>query len=303
MQGLDTAITGETGSQVGTAESVGPAAGRRRSFLHALRRNKLGIASLLLLVLIHLVVFVGPFVWRTSPTTVDPLASLAGSSAGHPLGLDDLGRDELSRMLYGGQITLIVGFVSMIFLVVFGVAVGALSGFFGGWVNAVLMRLTDAMMAIPNFFFVLVALTVLPRNPVMVAVVIGASSWMQVTRVVYGEILRWKSREFVEAAHALGASQWRILLRHVLPQTYSAIIVSATLGVAFAILTESAISYLGLGIQPPTPSWGNMLENAQNYLFTDTNLALYPGAAITLVVFAYSLLGDSLGTLLNRRER
>lgn len=272
-------------------------------FSRGMLRNKLALLSLCFLVLIHLVVFLGPFVWTLSPTSVDPLSSLGGFSAAHPLGADDLGRDELSRMLAGGRVTLIVGFVSMMFLVVVGVIIGAVAAFFGGWIDAVLMRFTDAMMAIPNFFFVLVALTVFSKNPISVALVIGASSWMQVTRVVYGETLRWKAREFVEAAHALGVPWWRILLRHIIPQTYPVIIVSATLGIAFAILTESAISYLGLGIQPPAASWGNMLKDAQGYVWTDQNLAIIPGVAISLVVLAYNLLGDGLRDVLDPRMR
>ncbi|HVA88714.1 MAG TPA: ABC transporter permease [Chloroflexota bacterium] len=283
-----------------------PGAATRRAWRlpRRLLRHKLAFSCLGFLALIHLVVFAGPLFWTLSPTTVDPLNTLAGFSAGHPLGVDDLGRDELSRMLAGGQVTLIVGFVSMIFLVIFGVLIGSTAAFLGGWVDAVLMRLTDTMMAIPSFFFVLVALTVVTsKDPVTIAVVIGASSWMPVTRVVYGETLQWKARDFVEAAYAIGVPRRQILLRHILPQMYSAVIVSATLGIANAILTESAISYLGLGIQPPTASWGNMLKDAQGYIFMDQNLALFPGVAISVVVLAYNLLGDGLRDLLDPRLR
>jgi peptide/nickel transport system permease protein len=266
-----------------------------------LLRNPVGFIALSLLVLIHVMAFLGPFIWTISPTAVDPISALAGPSSGHPFGADDLGRDVLSRLLHGGQVTLIVGAVSMVFLVVVGVAVGAVAAYAGGWVDAVLMRCTDAMMAIPTFFFVLVALTVLPQNILVISLVIGAGSWMQVTRVVYGDALRWKQSEFVEAAQAMGVSPARILGRHILPQIYPAIIVSATLGIAFAILTETAISYLGLGIQPPTPSWGNMLQGAQAYVWTDPNLAIYPGVVISLVVLAYNVLGDSLRDILDPR--
>lgn len=279
-----------------------PVAARTARFTRGrLLRNKVAFVSLSFLILLHVVVFAGPLLWQLSPTNADPLATMSGFTAIHPLGTDDLGRDELSRLLAGGQVTLIVGWVSMVFMIVLGVAIGAIAAFRGGWIDAVLMRLTDTMMAIPGFFFVLIALTVLSKDPIMVALVIGASAWMQVTRVVYGETLQWKSRDFVEAAHAMGVPWWRILLRHILPQTYPVIIVSATLGVAYAILTESAISYLGLGIQPPTASWGNMLKDAQSYLWTDVNLALLPGIAISLVVLAYNLLGDGLRDLLDPR--
>jgi len=290
-----------------SAESVADTAtahdGGNRTFIARLRRNKIACGLLCALVLLHLVVFVGPLFWRIPPDSADPLSTLSNFTASHPLGTDDLGRDELSRLLAGGQVTLTVGIVSMVFLIVIGVAVGAVAAFCGGWIDAVLMRLNDAMMAIPSFFFVLVALTVLPKNALTVALVIGGSSWMEVARVLYGETLRWKTREFVEAATAMGVPRWQILLRHVLPHTYPSIVVSATLGIAYAILTESAISYLGLGIQPPTPSWGYMLKDAQSYIWTNPILAILPGAGICLVVLIYNLLGDGLRDVLDPRVR
>ena len=283
-------------------EPVAPT-GRQRTFAARLFRNKVTVALLGGLVLLHVVVFAGPLFWRLAPDNADPLATLSGFTAAHPLGTDDLGRDELSRLLAGGQVTLVVGIVAMLFLLLIGVAVGAVAAFCGGWVDAVLMRLNDAMMAIPGFFFVLVALTVLPRNALTVALVIGGSSWMEVARVIYGETLRWKTREFVEAAAALGVPRRQILVRHILPHTYPSIVVAATLGIAYAILTESAISYLGLGIQPPTPSWGYMLKDAQSYIWTDPILAILPGAAICLIVLVYNLLGDGLRDVLDPRLR
>lgn len=304
VQGVDAPTAREPGAGAAASadEAVMPTAGPPGIGARLLQ-NKIAFGLLCLLALLHIVVFVGPLLWRIPPDNADPLSTLSSFTASHPLGTDDLGRDELSRLLAGGQVTLVVGIVSMLFLVVIGVAVGALAAFFGGWVDAVLMRLNDAMMAIPGFFFVLVALTVLPRTALTVALVIGGSSWMEVARVLYGETLRWKTREFVEAAAAVGVSRWRILLRHILPHTYPSIVVSATLGVAYAILTESAISYLGLGIQPPTPSWGYMLKDAQSYIWSDPVLALLPGAAICVVVLIYNLLGDSLRDVLDPRIR
>ena len=301
MSGAPAPATLDIGPDVALAEAP-YRGGRLRAAAARLLSQRVAFGALCILVLLHVVVFVGPLIWRVSPDSADPLAALSGFKAQHPLGADNLGRDELSRMLAGGQVTLVVGLVAMAFLVVVGVAVGAAAAFVGGWVDAILMRLTDAMMAVPGFFFVLVALTVLPKAPIMVALVIGGASWMEVTRVIYGETLRWKAREFVDAAYALGVPRWRILLRHILPHTAPAIIVSATLGVAYAILTESAISYLGLGIQPPTPSWGYMLKDAQGYIWIDPLLALLPGAAISLVVLAYNLVGDGLRDLLDPRR-
>jgi peptide/nickel transport system permease protein len=273
----------------------------RPGVLRRLLANPLGFAALCVLVFVHLAVFLGPFIWTASPTGIDPVNMLTGPSSAHPLGADDLGRDVLSRLLHGGQVTLIVGLVSMSVLVVIGVLVGAIAAYAGGWTDTVLMRLTDAMMAIPTFFLVLVALTVLPKNIPVISIVIAAGTWMQVTRVVYGDTLRWKKAEFVEAAHAIGMSHTRILRKHIIPQIYPAIIVSATLGIAYAILTETAISYLGLGIQPPLPSWGNMLQSAQAYVWTAPSLAIYPGLVISIVVLAYNILGDSLRDVLDPR--
>jgi peptide/nickel transport system permease protein len=255
------------------------------------------------LVVLHLLVFVGPRVWVISPQATDPINALVDPSPEHPLGTDELGRDELARLLQGGQVSLVVGFCAMLTSVVVGLLLGAVAGFYGGVTSTVLMRLTDAMLAIPSFFLILAAVTVFGANPVTIVLIIGATSWMPVARVIFGETLRWKASEFVQAARALGASGVYVLARHILPQTIASVVVAATLGVGFAILTESAISYLGLGIQPPTASWGNMLQNAQQYVFTAAALAIYPGAVVTLVVLAYNFLGDGLRDVLDPRLR
>ena len=259
--------------------------------------------SLVLLIAVHLLVFAGPFVWTISPQATDPLHTLSPATAGHPLGTDDLGRDELSRMLQGGQVTLLVGFAAMATAVAVGLLVGALAGFYGGWADTLLMRLTDAMMAIPSFFLIVLAVTVIGAGPLTLILVIGGTAWMPVARVIYGETLRWKVIDFVVAAESMGAASGYILARHVLPQTIPSVIVAATLNVAFAILTESAVSYLGLGIQPPTASWGTMLQNAQQYVWTAPELAIYPGIVITVVVLSYNFLGDGLRDVLDPRLR
>lgn len=242
----------------------------------------------------HLVVFLGPLIWTVNPDKVNSTMTLASWTSQHPLGTDELGRDTLSRLLHGGQITLIVGFASMVFSVILGVLVGACAGFFGRMVESILMRITEAMMSIPNFFFILVSVTVLGNSPVTIVLVIALCSWMEIARVVYGETLKWKEYEFIEAAYASGATRLRILVKYIIPQVYPAIIVAATLSIAWAILTESAISYLGLGIQLPTATWGNMLQNAQSYVWSAPMLGVLPGVAITVVVLAYNFLGDGL---------
>ncbi len=279
---------------------------RSESLSKAWRRflaHRVMVVSLIALVVIHLLVFAGPFFWTLRPEATNPLNGLAPISLAHPLGTDDLGRDEFSRVLHGGQVTLLVGFSAMATSVILGLLIGAAAAFYSGWTDRVLMRLTDALMAIPNFFLAVVAVTVLGTSPLTLILVIGTTSWMVVARVVYGETLHWKTREFVTAAESSGVKHYRVLWRHILPQTLPSVIVSATLGIGYAVLIESSLSYLGLGIQPPTPSWGNMLQNSQQYVFTAPVLAVYPGVAITLVVFAYNFLGDGLRDFLDPRLR
>ncbi len=265
--------------------------------------TRLGLGAFAVLAVVGLLVLAGPFVWTVAPEATDPNHGLAAASTLHPLGTDELGRDVLSRLLHGGRVTLLVGVAAMLMGITVGVVVGATAGFKGGWVDGALMRFTDAILAVPAFFFILVAITVLGTGAGILVLVIGALSWMPVARVVYGETLRWKAAEFVVAATGLGVAGPRLVLRHILPQALPSLVVSATLGVAFAILTESALSYLGLGVQPPLPSWGNMLQRAQLYVFTAPTLAIYPGLAITLVVLAFNFLGDGLRDALDPRRR
>jgi peptide/nickel transport system permease protein len=274
---------------------------RRRSVWRRLLGQPLPFVSLVFLVVLHLVVFIGPRFWTISPQATDPINALLDSSPDHPLGTDELGRDELARLLQGGQASLVVGFSAMLTSIVLGVLAGALAGFYGGLTSTILMRVTDAMLAIPSFFLILAAVAVFRANLLTIVLIIGATSWMPVARVIFGETLRWKATEFVLAAQALGAGGLYILARHILPQTLATLVVAASLGVGFAILTESAISYLGLGIQPPTASWGNMLQNAQQYVFTGAALAVYPGVVVTVVVLAYNFLGDGLRDVLDPR--
>ena len=275
----------------------------RPSALHQLVRDRRGLASLLALAAIAVLATVGPLAWTIPAEATSPIDALLPPSSAHPLGTDELGRDELSRLLRGAQVTLIVGTAAMAAALILGTLVGAVAGFYRGVADTILMRVTDGMMAVPAFFLILTVVTVTGSGAATLVLVIGAVSWMPVARVVYGETLRWKATEFVVAAESLGVRRAAILLRHVLPQTIPSLVVSATLGIGYAILTESAISYLGLGIQSPTPSWGNMLQKAQQYVWTSPALALYPGAAITAVVLAFNFLGDGLRDALDPRIR
>lgn len=272
----------------------------RRALKRFLRHGK-GMFALALLLAIILVVSLGPIFYDVDPTRIDLINTMAPPSAEHPLGTDENGRDVLARLLEGGRVSLLVGLAAMAVSVALGVLLGATAGYLGGWLDRILIQVIDGIMAIPLFFLWLIFLTSVPPTPLSIVLVVGCTSWMPTARVVRSEVLKTRELEFVEAARSLGATHMRILIRHCLPQATSSIIVSATLAAAFAIISESALSFLGIGIQPPRPSWGNMLTGAQEYLFAAPALAIYPGLAIVLLVLSFTLLGDALRDVLNPR--
>lgn len=266
-----------------------------------IRREPLGLVAFAILVLLVLSVVVGPWLWPYSPTRTAPLTTLEPPSAQHWLGTDELGRDVFARILHGGRVSLSVGLFAMLVGLTIGTLVGGTAGYFRGRVEAVLMRLVDVFMAIPAFFLILVIVTSFGNHPVTVVVTVGLGFWAQMARVVHAEFSRFSRHDFVEASHALGGSHLRIMVRHILPQVMPQATVLATLGVGWAILTEAALSYLGLGIQPPLASWGNMLQNAQAYLWLQPTLAIWPGLFIALTVLAFNLLGNALRDVLDPR--
>jgi peptide/nickel transport system permease protein len=258
------------------------------------RKNRLALVAVGFLILATLLAILAPVVALRSPDEIDLYSQLAGPSAEHPLGADETGRDVWARLVYGARVSLAVGVLAMAIGIAIGTGVGAAAGYVGGWTDAILMRLTDGMLVVPTFFLALITLAVFGPSATNVVLVIGLTQWMVVARVVRSEVLRTVPQEFVTAARTLGAPDLRILRRHVLPQAMPSIIVAASLGVANAILTESALSFLGLGIQPPTPTWGNMLSGAQNFIWNKPDLALYPGLMILLAVLAFNSLGDAV---------
>ncbi len=293
VQKVDSQFISKTG-QIDNATEFKVPPKRRFLVLRRFARSKLAVISAVFLIAVIAAAVFAPVVARYDPEEINLMERLQGPSLQHWLGTDESGRDYFARLIYGGRVSLAVGMVAVAIAALVGTLGGALAGFFGGWLDAVIMRTTDGMMAIPLFFFVLIVLAVFGSSITNIVLVIGLTSWMGVARVVRSDVLRTYPLEFVTAARALGASSGRVLFRHVLPQAIPSIIVATTLGVAQAILVESALSYLGLGVQPPEASWGNMLSNSQDLIFKAPQLAFYPGLMILLTVLAFNALGDVL---------
>ena len=268
----------------------------RRFFKHKLAGA--AIAILILLVLASALAFAAPY----SPTEQEPTNSFQKSNADHWFGTDELGRDVFTRILYGGRVSLTVGLLSTFLSIALGVVVGALSGYFGGWVDSILMRVTDAFLTFPTIFVLIILGAFLREQQVpwlknsvlIVIIIIAALSWMWPARLVRGLFLVLREREFVTASRALGGGSARIIIQHILPNCICPILVSGTLQMASAIITESGLSYLGFGVQPPTPTWGSILSTAQNQVFRAPWIAFYPGLMIFITVMAINYIGDGL---------
>ena len=226
---------------------------------------------------------------------------LSRPSKAHLLGTDELGRDVLSRMLHGSRVSLKVGFVAVGIAVVIGVVVGSVAGFYGGWLDTALMRFVDIMLAFPTFFLILAVIAVVEPSIFTIMLVIGVTGWMDVARLVRAEFLTLRERDFVLAARASGAGDARLIFRHILPNALSPVFVAATFGVAGAILIESGLSFLGLGVQPPSPSWGNILTAGKDNIEVAWWLSVYPGLAILITVLSYNLIGEGLRDALDPR--
>lgn len=267
---------------------------KKREFWGRLKDNRMAMTGLALVLGLFLVSIFAPLLAPYDPNSIDLKQVLMPPSPQHWLGTDTLGRDVLSRIIFGSRVSLKVGFVAVGLATIIGLLVGALAGFYGGVVDQILMRLVDLMLCFPAFFLILAVIAVLEPSIWNIMVVIGLTSWMGVARLVRAEFLSLREREFVAAARALGASDARLIFRHMLPNALAPVMVSATLGVAGAILTESALSFLGLGVQPPTPSWGNILTAGKDNIEIAWWLSFFPGLAILVTVMSYNLLGEGI---------
>ncbi|MFG6360116.1 ABC transporter permease [Taurinivorans muris] len=242
-----------------------------------------------------------PYLTPYSPTEPNVDMMLLPPSSSHVLGTDAVGRDIFTRLLYGARVSLWVGFIAVGISSAIGIALGLISGYFGGIIDEIIMRLVDIMLCFPSFFLILAVIAFLEPSVTNIMVVIGLTSWTGLTRLVRAETLSLRERDFVLAAKLSGASKFRILFVHILPNTLAPVFVSATLGIAGAILVESSLSFLGLGVQPPYPSWGNMLLDGKDVLSNAPWLSLFSGLAIFITVLGYNLLGESLRDMLDPR--
>ncbi len=279
----------------------------RQSYWHLVwsqfKRSKLAVLALVIVVLLALIGLLAPWLTPYSPDYYDLNQILEGPSFSHWLGTDDLGRDVLSRLIYGSQVSLSVGFVAVGIYVAIGIILGALAGYYGGWIDIVISRAIEVMLCFPTFFLILAVLAFVGPSIYNIMIVIGVTQWTGIARLVRGEFLKFREREFVLAARQAGASDLRLIFKHLLPNALAPVLVSSSFGVASAILTESALSFLGFGVPPQVPSWGAILSQAQSYMDVAWWLTLSPGMAIFITITAYNLVGEGLRDAVDPRMK
>jgi len=266
-----------------------------------LKHNKLAIAGGFLVCSVFFVALLSPVLAPYNPNEIDRNNILSPPSSEHMLGTDDLGRDVLSRMIYGSRVSLLVGFVAVGLSIIIGIVIGSIAGYYGGTADRIIMRFVDVMLSIPSFFLILTVIAFIGPNIWNIMIVIGVTSWMGVARLVRAEFLSLRSREYVLSAQSLGLNRTRTIVIHMLPNSLAPVLVSAILGIASAILIESSLSFLGLGVQPPTASWGNILTLGKSNIEIAWWLSVFPGVAILITVLGYNLLGEGLRDALDPR--
>jgi peptide/nickel transport system permease protein len=274
-----------------------------REFRKRFLQNKTAVAGSIVVLALFAVSLLAPWLAPYDPNAIDLTQVLMPPSGVHPFGTDPLGRDVFSRMIWGAGISLKVGFVATGIAILIGTVLGALAGYYGRWVDTVIMRFVDIMLCFPTFFLILAVIAILEPSIWNIMIVIGLTGWMGVTRLVRADFIALKERDFVQSARAIGAGDFRIIFFHILPNAMASVLVTATLGVAGAILTESALSFLGIGVQPPTPSWGNILTAGKDNIDIAWWLSFYPGLAILITVLGYNLLGEGIRDSLDPRLR
>ncbi|MGO9611748.1 MAG: oligopeptide ABC transporter permease [Dissulfurispiraceae bacterium] len=265
------------------------------------KKNSLSLTGLIIIAILASIALSAPLISPYQPTAIDVYNVLSPPTSAHPFGTDELGRDVFTRMIWGSRISLKVGFIAVGIAIAIGTVIGAISGFYGGKVDALLMRFVDIMLAFPTFFLILAVISIVEPSISTIMIVIGLTGWMDVARLVRAEFLTLKEREFVSAARALGISDFRLIFKHIIPNALSPVFVAATFGIAGAILIESGLSFLGLGVQPPEPSWGNILTSGKDNLTVAWWLSVFPGLAILVTVLSYNLIGEGLRDALDPR--
>ncbi len=280
---------------------VAPAA--RLSNWRRYASNHIAVGALILSVFVIVVAILAPLLAPYDPARQQTAQSLLSPGARHWLGTDQYGRDVLSRLIYGARVSLSVGIVSVVILITTGTALGAVAGYHGGMVDLAVMRTVDVVLSLPQFFLLLAIVALFGPSLLNTMLVIGLTSWTGTARVVRAHFLTLRGQEYILAARAAGATSWRTIMRHLLPNTGPLIIVQATLSLSFAILVEASLSYLGLGAQPPTPSWGNMLNDGRSFMRTAWWLTVFPGLAVFATVLSFNLIGDHLREVLDPRMR
>lgn len=274
-----------------------------KDFVRRFCRNRIALVGLIFMVILVMVAVLAPKIAPYNPYDANLPLSLAKPSAQHLLGCDELGRDLLSRIIYGAQISLRVGLEAVAIALFIGIVLGALSGYFGGWLDLIVMRLMDIMLAFPSILLAIAFMAVLGRGIQNAVIAIGIVSIPEYARIVRGSVLSVKENDYITAARAIGNSDLAIIFRHVLPNVMAPIVVRATLGISSAILDTAALGFLGLGVVPPTAEWGTMLGAGRGYIWDAPHLLTYPGLAITITVLAFNLMGDGLRDALDPHLR
>lgn len=281
---------------------------RRDSYIrnvvwYGFRRNPFAVAGALVVAVMFMVSFLAPVITLYEPNALDAYHVLLPPSMDHWFGTDELGRDVFSRMIYGASVSLKVGFVAVGIATFVGTIVGLVAGYYGRWIDSLLMRFVDVMLCFPTFFLILAIVTIREPSILNIMLIIGFTGWMGVARLVRAEVMSLRERDFVLAARAIGCSDLRIIVRHILPNAIGPVLVYATLGIAAAILTESSLSFLGIGVQPPQPSWGNILASGKEFIEFAWWLFLFPGLAITITALSYYLVGEGIRDALDPRQK